>query len=240
MPVARHRARAPAMLRPWVVVRERSCGMVDCQHHEQRRHPWSPRRQRERRDHVEAHRQPQVCRVVTFADHRLDVEDGAREVEELPGRQHRGPAQIRTTTRVIGHDRHERRPDDRGDPGQQVTLPAVGGCPDADPQGQHEEGRPTQQAGIGQRRGQPESSGEGGIHLDRTQVSDLAARLEPEARGVEGEVAREPKRRQQQVDPARARSKGAEEQRADEHRPGSVLGRNPAGRTSAATGAGRR
>jgi hypothetical protein len=28
MPVARHRARAPAMLRPWVVVRERYCGMV--------------------------------------------------------------------------------------------------------------------------------------------------------------------------------------------------------------------
>ncbi len=27
MPVARHRARAPAMLRPWVVVRERSAGM---------------------------------------------------------------------------------------------------------------------------------------------------------------------------------------------------------------------
>ncbi|MNL35164.1 hypothetical protein D3C87_1571780 [compost metagenome] len=29
MPVARHRARAPAMLRPWVVVRERYCGMMD-------------------------------------------------------------------------------------------------------------------------------------------------------------------------------------------------------------------
>jgi hypothetical protein len=28
MPVARQRARAPAMLRPWVVVRERYCGMV--------------------------------------------------------------------------------------------------------------------------------------------------------------------------------------------------------------------
>src|SRR5450830_543871 len=28
MPVARHRARAPAMLRPWVVVRERYCGMM--------------------------------------------------------------------------------------------------------------------------------------------------------------------------------------------------------------------
>ena len=28
MPVARHRARAPAMLRPWVVVRERYWGMV--------------------------------------------------------------------------------------------------------------------------------------------------------------------------------------------------------------------
>jgi hypothetical protein len=27
MPVARHRARAPAMLRPWVVVRERYSGM---------------------------------------------------------------------------------------------------------------------------------------------------------------------------------------------------------------------
>ena len=28
MPVARHRARAPAMLRPWVVVRDRYAGMV--------------------------------------------------------------------------------------------------------------------------------------------------------------------------------------------------------------------
>ena len=28
-PVARHRERAPAMLRPWVVVRERSAGMGD-------------------------------------------------------------------------------------------------------------------------------------------------------------------------------------------------------------------
>src|SRR5512146_1071046 len=28
MPVARHRARAPAMLRPWVEVRERYCGMM--------------------------------------------------------------------------------------------------------------------------------------------------------------------------------------------------------------------
>src|SRR5712692_1250775 len=28
MPVARHRLRAPAMLRPWVVVRERYCGIV--------------------------------------------------------------------------------------------------------------------------------------------------------------------------------------------------------------------
>jgi hypothetical protein len=27
IPVARHKARAPAMLRPWVVVRERYCGM---------------------------------------------------------------------------------------------------------------------------------------------------------------------------------------------------------------------
>jgi hypothetical protein len=28
MPVARHKARAPAMLRPWVVVRERYAGMA--------------------------------------------------------------------------------------------------------------------------------------------------------------------------------------------------------------------
>ena len=28
IPVARQRARAPAMLRPWVVVRDRSAGMV--------------------------------------------------------------------------------------------------------------------------------------------------------------------------------------------------------------------
>jgi hypothetical protein len=28
MPVARQRPRAPAMLRPWVVVRERYCGMM--------------------------------------------------------------------------------------------------------------------------------------------------------------------------------------------------------------------
>ena len=81
--------------------------------------------------------EPAEGRVVALADHRLDVEDGAREVEELrPRRADPGSGQVGARgPRVVGDDGHQRRAGRRGQAGDEGTVPALRGCVQADARG---------------------------------------------------------------------------------------------------------
>src|SRR5262249_40813121 len=136
MPVARHRPRAPAMLRPWVVVRERYCGMG--------RSRWSGKRMdgarisrsvqwpvsilkdldlfngdEPARHHLVEDGQEGVdrlLRVYDLDDHRqvlgeaqdLGRMDAARMAESDVAAQHRGAAQVHFPR--LEHDRFVQRP----------------------------------------------------------------------------------------------------------------------------------
>ena len=181
------------------------------------------------RGRVHRHAEPVEGRVVALPDHGLDVEHRAREVQELDQRQLPPAGQGAGGAGVVRHDGDQPAGEHRGQAGQQVPLVPGRGRPEPDRERDREGGDPPDQVGAHQRDHQPEPGGEQSVEPDRREPLGPASRLQPQAGGREGEVAREPEGGQRQVHPGRPTGDDAHQEGRGEHRPRPVLLRHPPG-----------